>query len=56
VLVALWRPEPLPGHVGERYFTRLTIIYTGSRAYSAGGRLYQLPVTATDPLLAYGGA
>lgn len=56
VLVALWRPEPLPGHSGQRYFTRLTIIYTGSRTYHAGGKLYQLPATATDPLSVYGGA
>jgi hypothetical protein len=55
VLVALWRAEPWPGHAGERYFTRLTIIYTGSRTYRAGGKLYHLPVTATDPLSAYGG-
>jgi hypothetical protein len=56
VLVALWRAEPLPGHAGERYFTRLTLIYTGSRTYRAGGKLYHLPVTATDPLSSYGGA
>lgn len=56
VLVALWRPEPRPGHVGQRYFTRLTIIYTGSRTYHADGKPYQLPVTATDPLSADGGA
>ena len=56
VLVALWRPEPRPDHAGERYFTRLTIIHTGSRAYSVGGNLYHLPVTATYPLSAYGGA
>ena len=55
-LVALWRPEPLPGHVGERYFTRLTIIYTGDRSYRAGGKLYHLPATTTYPLSAYGGA
>jgi hypothetical protein len=56
VLVALWRPEARPGHPGERYFTRLTVIYTGSRSYSAGGTLYHLPVTVTDPLSQYGGA
>ena len=37
-------------------FTRLTIIYTGSRTYHADGKLYQLPVTATDPLSADDGA
>ena len=56
VLVALWRPEPLPGQVGERYFTRLTIIYTGGRSYRAGGKLFQLPATTAYPLSAYGGA
>jgi hypothetical protein len=56
VLVALWRAEPRPGHPGQRYFTRLTIIDTGSRTYRAGGTLHQLPVTATDPLSPYGGA
>ena len=55
-LVALWRPEPRPGHVGERYFTRLTVIYTGDRSYRAGGKLYHLPPTTTYPLSAYGGA
>ncbi len=56
VLVALWRAEPRPGHAGQRYFTRLTVIYTGSRTYLAGGTLHQLPLTATDPLSPYGGA
>jgi hypothetical protein len=56
VLVTLWRAEPRPGHAGQRYFTRLTVIYTGSRTYSAGGTPHQLPVTATDPLSPYGGA
>ena len=55
-LVALWRPEPRPALVGEHYFTRLTIIYTGSRSYRAGGKLYYLPATTTYPLSAYGGA
>jgi len=56
VLVALWRAEPQPGHPGQRYFTRLTVIYTGSRTYSAGGTTHQLPPTATYPLSRYGGA
>ena len=41
---------------GQHYFTRLTIIYTGSRSYRAGGKLYYLPATTTYPLSAYGGA
>jgi hypothetical protein len=56
VLVALWGAEPRPGHTGERYFTRMTIIYTGSRAYHAGGKLYHLPPTVTEPLSPAGGA
>ena len=55
-LAALWRAEPLPGHPGARYFTRLTVIYTGSRSYRAGGKTYHLPQTATYPLSASGGA
>jgi hypothetical protein len=56
VLAALWRPEPLPAHPGQRYFTRLTLIYTGSRSYRAGGKTYHLHQTATYPLSAFGGA
>ena len=47
VLVTLWRAEPLPGHAGTRYFTRLTVIYTGSRTYHAGGTLRHVPETVT---------
>jgi len=56
VLVTLWRAEPRPGHPGQRYFTRLTMIYTGNRSYQADGKQYQLPLTVTDPLSQYGGA
>jgi hypothetical protein len=56
MLAALWRAEPLTGHAGQRYFTRLTIIYTGNRAYRERGKLYHLPVTVTYPLSAFGGA
>jgi hypothetical protein len=55
-LVALWGTEPLPGHGGERYFTRLTLIYTGNRTYRVGNKLYSLPPTATYPLSPDGGA
>jgi hypothetical protein len=55
-LVALWRAEPRPGHAGQRYFTRLTIIYTGSHSYRAGGTLHKLPATVTYPLSSFGGA
>ena len=56
MLAALWRAEPLPGHAGQRYFTRITVIYTGNRAYRARGALHHLPATATFPLSQFGGA
>jgi hypothetical protein len=56
VLVALWRARPWPGHAGQRYFTRVTIIYTGRRSYRAGGTTHHLHVTVTEPLSAGGGA
>jgi hypothetical protein len=31
VLAVLWRAAPRPGHAGEQHYTRLTIIYRGSR-------------------------
>jgi hypothetical protein len=55
VLVTLWRAEPLPGHPGQRYFARLTLIYTGNRSYRAGGQVHHLPVTSTGSLSASGG-
>jgi hypothetical protein len=55
-LIALWRAEPRPGHPGQRYFTRLTIIYTGSHSYTAGGQVHRLPATVTYPLSPFGGA
>ncbi|HXP19860.1 MAG TPA: hypothetical protein VN840_09475 [Streptosporangiaceae bacterium] len=55
-LVVLWDVQPLPGHSGERYFTELTIIATGNRSYTAGGKTYQLPQTLTIPLSQHGGA
>lgn len=54
-LFVLWRPEPLAGHPGARYFTRSTVILTGNRSYRAGGRVYHLPVTATSTLSPEGG-
>jgi len=55
-LVVLWGPQSLPGHAGVRYFTQVTIIYTGNRSYTQDGKRYQLPQTQTDPLSRYGGA
>src|SRR5260221_7360871 len=54
-LAALWRAEPWPGRPAQRYFTRLTLIYTGPRSYRAGGRLHVIPVTVTYPLSPAGG-
>ena len=31
ILAVLWRAEPWPGHAGQRYFTRITWIFTGPR-------------------------
>ena len=56
ILAALWRVNPLPGHRSVRYFTRLTLIYTGNRTYKAGGKTFHQPQTVTDPLSALGGA
>ena len=49
-LVVLWDVQPWPGHAGERYFTQMTVIYTGNRSYQAGGTLHQLPQTSTFTL------
>jgi len=53
VLVTAWRAESRPGHAGQRYFSRLTEIYTGKRPtyYRSGGRKYH-PQTVTWPLSA----
>jgi hypothetical protein len=56
MLAALWRTEPRPGHAGQSYFTRMTVIYTGNRAYREQGKLFHLPPTATYPLSEFGGA
>ena len=54
-LIVLWRPEPWPGHRGVRYFSRMTLILTGIRTYTAGGHRYQLPVTTNLTLSTSGG-
>jgi hypothetical protein len=54
-LVALWGAEPRPGHSGQAYFTHLTVIFTGSHSYRAGGKLYQLPATESYSLSFSGG-
>ena len=56
MLAALWRAMPWPGHTGKRYFSRMTLIFTGNRAYRSLGKLFHLPPTLTFPLSASGGA
>jgi len=55
-LVALWGAKPWPGHAGQQYFTMLTVIFTGTRTYRAGGHEHRLPQTETFPLSPHGGA
>jgi len=55
VLVAVWRPEPLPGHPGVQYFTRVTRIYTANRPPLYGcqgnqGKQTCYPLTSTFDL------
>jgi hypothetical protein len=38
-----------------RYFTRLTIIFTGNRSYTAGGKTYTESPTLNIPLSQIGG-
>jgi hypothetical protein len=51
-LVALWRPEPRPGHPGVRYFTRITRIYPAARPplYYCQGKRTCYPQTSTSAL------
>ena len=48
-LITLWRPEPLSGHPGVRYFTRITRIYPVNRPplYNCQGKHTCYPVTST---------
>jgi len=52
VLVNLWRPEPLPGHPGTLYFSRVTRVYTANRPplYFCNGTHTCYPQTATFDL------
>ena len=43
VLTVLWRARPWPHHAGHRYFSRLTMIFTGNRPA-------HVPVTQTMTL------
>lgn len=51
-LITLWRPEPLPGHSGVRYFTRITRIYPSNRPplYNCQGKHTCYPLTSTFSL------
>ena len=51
-LITLWRPEPLPGHSGVRYFTRITRIYPANRPplYNCQGKHTCYPQTSTFSL------
>jgi len=53
VLVNLWRPQPLPGHPGVRYFSRVTRVYTANRPplyFCNGTRITCYPQTSTSGL------
>jgi len=56
VVVTLWRSEPVSGQPGERYFTRITVRYTGPRppAYTSNGQLVRHPAEWTEPLGPFG--
>src|SRR5487761_504800 len=51
-VITFWRSEPAPGHPGERYFTRITVRYTGPRppAYMSNGQLIKNPAEWTQGL------
>ena len=51
-LITLWRPEPLPGHPGVLYFTRITRIYPSNRPplYNCQGKRTCYPQTSTFDL------
>jgi hypothetical protein len=50
-LVVLWRAEARPGHADQRYFSRLTVIHTGSLAVP---HQQKLPRTKTWGILPNG--
>ena len=49
--VIFWRPEPVPQHAGQRYFSRVTLLYAATRppAY-AHGKQVNGPETWTGAL------
>ncbi|MGH3256407.1 MAG: hypothetical protein ACRDOU_13610 [Streptosporangiaceae bacterium] len=55
-LVVLWGAKALPKHAGVSYFSEMTIILTGNRSYTAGGKKLTESQTLTIPLSNFGGA
>jgi hypothetical protein len=51
-VITFWRSEPVAGHPGEKYFTRVTVRYTGPRppAYRSNGILVRNPAQWTEPV------
>lgn len=51
-VITFWRPESLAGHPGEKYFTRITVRYTGPRPpmYMSNGQLVKNPASWTGTL------
>jgi hypothetical protein len=51
-VVVFWRSEPVAHHPGEKYFTRVTLMYPGSRppVYDKRGKLVPGPQTWTGDL------
>jgi hypothetical protein len=51
--ITFWRPEPLTGHPGETYFSRITVRYTTSHRppmYMSNGQLIPNPAEWTQTL------
>lgn len=53
-LAVLWRSRPLPGHAGEHYFTRLTVLLPGKRCYTAQHKHVCYPDSQTTDLWSRG--
>lgn len=49
VLITVWRAKPLAGHPGERYFSRLTEIHTGSVRKYSGSRIPKVQTYHLQP-------
>ena len=49
VLTVGWRAVARPGHAGQRYFSRLTFIFTGKKPHGAAARTIRLPASQATP-------